>query len=120
MSKNKKTILKWTFGILAALLIVLAAGGWLLFGAFITAANRIEKLEDGLYAMEYNGDYGFDDFLAQGGAASDSALADYLVSYLSHGFYKIESDVQTGEFGCSTICVADERGTVPLPFVWVC
>lgn len=112
MSKNKKTILKWTCGILAALLIILAAGGWWLFGTFITAANSIEKLEDGLYSMECNGDYGFDDFLAQGGAASDSALADYLVTFLSHGFYKIESDVQTGEFGCSTICVADEHSTV--------
>ena len=62
--------------------------------------------------MEYNGDYGFDDFLVQGGAASDSALADYLVSFLSRGFCKIESAVQTGEFGCSTICTQDEHGTV--------
>lgn len=82
-----------------------------MFGIFITAANSIEKLEDGLYSMEYYGDYGFDDFLSQGGAASDSSLADYLIGYLSHGFYKIESDVQTGEFGCSTISVADENGT---------
>ena len=29
-------------------------------------ANSIEKLEDGLYAMEFAGDYGFDDFLANG------------------------------------------------------
>lgn len=110
MSKNKKRIFKWICGIFAALLIVLAVGGWWMFGTFITAANSIEKLEDGLYSMEYNGDYGFDDFLAQGGAASDSALADYLVTFLSHGFYKMESDVQTGEFGCSTICTQDEHG----------
>ena len=112
MKKNHKTILMWVCGIVAALLIILVAGGWAMFGTLITAANSIEKLEDGLYSMEFNGDYGFDDFLAQGGAASDGKVADYLVTFLSHGFYKIESDVQTGEFGCSTICTRDEHGTV--------
>ena len=93
MKKNHKTILKWVCGIVAALLIILAAGVWAMFGTFIKAANSIEKLEDNLYSMEYNGDYGFDDFLARGGAASDGEVADYLVTFLSRGFYKIESDV---------------------------
>ena len=112
ISVKGKTILKWVCGIIAVLLIILAVGAWSMFGTMITAANTIEKLEDGLYSMEYVGDYGFDDFLAQGGASSDSGVAEYLVSFLSHGFYKIESDVQTGEFGCSTICTRDEHGTV--------
>lgn len=83
-----------------------------MFGTIIKAANTIEKLEDGLYSMEYKGDYGFDDFLKRGGAASDSAVADYLVSFLSHGFYKIETDVSSKNFGCSTVCTQDENGTV--------
>ena len=110
--RNAKKVLCWVGGGLAVLLILFAAGAWSMFGTFITAANSIEKLEDGLYAMEYNGDYGLDAFLEQGGASSDSALANYLVGYLSHGFYKIESDVQTGAFGCSTICTTDAHGTV--------
>lgn len=110
--KNHKTVLMWACGIVAMLLIIFAVGEWAMFGTFIQAANSIEKLEDELYAMEFDGDYGFDDFLAQGGAASDSELADYLVTFLSHGFYKIESDVQTGEFGCSTICTKDEHGSM--------
>lgn len=109
---KKKKIFIWVCGIIAALLVILALGAWSMFGTMITAANTIEKLEDNLYAMEYKGNYGFDEFLAQGGASSDSAVADYLVTFLSHGFYKIESDVQTGDFGCSTICVADEQGVV--------
>ena len=112
MNHKKKTVLKWICGILAALPVIIAAGAWAMFGTLITAANSIEKLEDGLYSMEYSGDYGFDAFLAQGGAASDGEVANYLVSFLSHGFYKIEGDVQTGEFGCSTICKQDEHGTV--------
>ena len=55
----KKTILKWIFGVIAALLVLLVAGGWWLFGTLIAAANSIEKLEEGLYSMEYAGDYGF-------------------------------------------------------------
>ena len=109
---KKKTVLKWIGGILAALLVMLAAGAWAMFGSFMKAANSIEKLEAGLYSMEYNGDYGFDDFLARGGAGSDGEVADYLVSFLSRGFYKMESNVQTGQFGCSTICTTDAHGTV--------
>lgn len=112
MGRNKKTVFKWVGSIAAALLVIFAAGAWAMFGPLLTAANSIEKLEQGLYVMEYEGDYGFDDFLAQGGAASDRALADYLVSFLSRGFYKIESDVQSGAFGCSTICTQDQHGTV--------
>ena len=108
---KKKSVLKWVLGVIAALLMVLAAGGWWLFGILIAAANSIEKLEDGLFFMEYAGDYGFDDFLAQGGAVSDGEVASYLVRFLSRGFYKLESDVETGDFGCSTICTRDENGT---------
>ena len=110
--KPLKSILTILLCAAVLLLIVFAAGAWTMFGTMITAANTIEKLEDGLYSMEYKGDYGFDEFLAQGGAASDGEVADYLVSFLSHGFYKMESDVQTGEFGCSTICTRDEDGIV--------
>ena len=52
MRKSNKNALKWIFGVIAVLLVALAAGGWWMFGTFITAANSIEKLEDGLYSME--------------------------------------------------------------------
>ena len=112
MRMKGKNVLKWVCGMIVGLLLVVLTGAWVLFGTFVKAANSIEKLEDGLYAMEYIGDYGFDEFLAQGGAVSDSAVAEYLVCYLSHGFYTIEADAQPGEFGCSTICARDAGGTV--------
>ena len=111
MKTKRKIILKWVCGGIAVLLLMVVVGAWSLFGTLFKAANTVEKLEDGLYSMEYIGDYGFDEFLAQGGASSDGAVADYLVTFLSRGFYKIESDVQTGDFGCSTICAKDEHGT---------
>ena len=112
MKKNPKMMIRWICGILAVWLVILVAGGLWLFGPLFKAANSIEPLEDGLYAMEFCGDYGFDEFLAQGGAASDSEVAMFLTSFLSRGFYKMESDVQTGEFGCSTVFTKDEHGTV--------
>ena len=106
-----KKVIKWAFVIFVVLSVVVCVQGWLMFGDFIKAANTIEKLEENLYVMEYEGDYGFDDFLEQGGANSDSALADYLVSFLSKGLYKVKADVNTGDFGCSTIYLQDENGT---------
>lgn len=110
MTKKKHVWWKWLLGVLAALLLVILAGAWIMFGSNIKAANSIEKLEKSLYYMEYTGDYGFDEFLDNGGADSDSALADYLVTFLSHGFYQPDNTLKTGEFGCSTICLKDEEG----------
>ena len=103
----KKRIMKW-LGITLGIVLVAAAALWAMFGTFIRAANSVKKLEDGLYTMEFTGDYGFDKFLAQGGAASDAEVENYLLWLLSHGFYK--STVQTDGYGCSTICTQDADG----------
>ena len=75
--RTAKRALKWIGITIGVLLIIIAAGAAVMFGPFVKAANSIEKLEDGLYAMEFAGDYGFDDFLANGGAASDGEVAEY-------------------------------------------
>lgn len=110
MIKRKKWIC-WIGGSVAALLILILVGLWAMFGTFIIAAQSIEKLEDGLYSMEYTGDYGFDEFLQQGGATSDGAVSEFLTEYLSHGFYRMDTEVKTGNFSCSTICVSSENGS---------
>lgn len=113
MNKRLKTILKWTLIVLVVAIVVFAVGFWRMFGTFITAARSIEKIEDGLYVMEFRGDYGFDEFLARGGAADDSAVADYLVEFLSRGFSKkADSGIKPDGFGCSTVRVKDENGAV--------
>lgn len=88
---------------LLAVILVIAVGAWNLFGEIVTAANTVTNLEDGLYSMEFQGDYGFDEFLEQGGAASDAEVAAYLTNFLSRGFYKSGATVETQSFGCSTI-----------------
>lgn len=37
----------------------------------IALTSKITQLEDGFSAVRYDGDYGFDGFLSQGGASSD-------------------------------------------------
>lgn len=105
-----RKFLKWGGIALAAVLVAAIISAWALFGTFVKAATSIEKLEDGLYSMEFAGDYGFDEFLAKGGADSDEGVAEYLTSFLSRGFYKPESKMHTGDFGCSTIYTQDADG----------
>lgn len=113
MKKRWKKILIRTAVVLVLILAVIALGAWRKFGTFIVAARSIHSLEPGLYVMEYRGDYGFDDFLAQGGADTDSKMADYLVGFLSGGYYKrADNEIKPGDFGCSTVCVKDKSGTV--------
>ena len=113
MKKRIKTIVRLILFILAVALVIIAFGFWRMFGTFIVAARSIHKLQDGLYVMEYRGDYGLDEFLAQGGADSDSALANYLMGYLSGGYVTQEDvEITPGDYGCTTVCVKDKKGDV--------
>lgn len=96
--------------VLAAVLVTALVGGWSMFGTQLTAANTIEELDEGLWAMEYKGDYGFDGFLAQGGAASDAAMGDYIAAYLSHGFWKPDTSTAGGKYGCSALMTESPEG----------
>lgn len=90
---------------LAALLLIVC-----LFWSIIRSAIGVKKLEDGLYSMEYSGDYGLEDFLEQGGKSSDIAVADFVIDRLFHGLADL--GLQSRPFGCSTLSVSspeDER-----------
>lgn len=95
---------------LVAVLVTTLIGGWVMFGTQLTAANTIEKLDDGLWCMEYKGDYGFDGFLAQGGAKSDAEMGDYIASFLSHGFLKPDTSIAGGDYGCSVLMTQTPEG----------
>ncbi|MCI9081841.1 MAG: linear amide C-N hydrolase [Lachnospiraceae bacterium] len=73
----------------------------------VSLNSEIRELENGLSAVKYEGDYGFDAFLSVGGASSDrevvSFLAENLLSDMNIGF-------SGGTFGCSTISVKSEGG----------
>jgi len=73
----------------------------------IDPTEKMTELEDGLSAVRYEGDYGFDKFLSGGGASSDGEVIEFLTGNLPGSL-----DLKfTGEiFGCSTITVQNAGG----------
>ena len=48
--------------VIAVVLIAALAAAWFMFGTQLTVAMTIKKLDEGLWSMEYKGNYGFDGF----------------------------------------------------------
>lgn len=70
--------------------------------------TKIQVLEEGLSVVRFEGNYGFDEFLGQGGASSDDGVVEYLSSALL-------SDIPgllmgQNPFGCSTLSVKNSEG----------
>lgn len=74
----------------------------------VTPETGITRLEDGLSAVRYEGDYWFDRFLEQGGASSDSEVVHFLSRQMGLG--KSQPIFQTNGFGCSTLAVKSPEG----------
>ena len=111
--KNNKKIVKIIMiilGVIVALVGIMIAVIWIVFGEQITAAKTVKKLEDGLYYMEYKGDYGFDKFLEEGGASTDEKMAEYITDFLYKGLKKTENNKVEKDFGCSTLAVESVEG----------
>ena len=77
-------------------------------GKFITADNTITELDNGFSAVRFDGDYGFEGFLSQGGAKSDAEVIKYLASKLASDAGNLSFGGQA--FGCSTISARNKEG----------
>lgn len=73
----------------------------------ISLDSEITELEKGFQAVKFEGNDGFEEFLSQGGASSDSEVIRFLTEHLIAG-----TDLEfMGEFfGCSTIAVSSPDG----------
>ena len=94
--------------LLSVLGLVIVAGVlvWMEFGPLVKGAMSAEKLDDGLYYMEYKGDDGFKELMARGGCNDISVLASYVMEFLSKGHFKPDSiNVPIKPVGCSTLTV---------------
>lgn len=67
--------------------------------------KEIRELENGFSAVRYEGEYGFEAFLDQGGADSDADVAAYITSLLAQ-----EIHMEGTPFGCSTLSVKNLDG----------
>lgn len=71
-------------------------------------SEKITELTDGLSAVRYTGDYGFDEFLAGGGASSDAEVVSFL---MESGIADFGNLLFGGNpFGCSTLSVKNTDG----------
>lgn len=76
--------------------------------AFITPTEEITKLENGLSVVRYEGNYGFEGFLEQGGADSDASVVEYVSSQIMDNLSGL---IFGGNpFGCSTVSVQNTNG----------
>ncbi len=103
--KKKQKRMAWCISLL---LLVVMIAAFILVGALLRAAVQVERLEDGLYYMDYTGDYGLEAFLEQGGASSDLAVADFAVKRFFHGAVNLH--LQPEGFGCSTLAASGPEG----------
>lgn len=106
----KGTIIKLMKRIAIALLILVIVAGLSVYSLFhheIQTLQSMEKLDEyPLYSMEYQGDYGFDEFLATG-ASSDGELVDFVVKRLLKG---LPIEINIPSLGCSTFLAENEDG----------
>ncbi len=107
-----KKVLKIALLSVLGLVVVIGVLMWLEFGPLVKGALSAEKIDDGLYYMEYRGDDGFDGLMAQGGFESADQMVSYIVEYLSRGHYKPEVQTQKTDFGCSALTVKTPEGGV--------
>lgn len=75
---------------------------------WISPTSEIVELEDGFSTVRFDGDYGFDGFLAGGGASSDGEVVEYLANNLLSDLNF--GDLLGGIFGCSTIAAQSPEG----------
>ena len=108
MKKTVK-ILLWS---LFALLLLFLAGAWVKFGPLVKGAMSVEKLDDGLYYMEYKGDDGFDELVAGGGGRSSGELVGFVMNFLSKGYYNPPVTPAPAQYGCSSLTVRTPENEV--------
>lgn len=73
----------------------------------ISLDSGITELEKGFEAVKFEGNDGFEEFLSQGGASSDSEVIRFLTEHLSAG---TDLNFMGDFFGCSTIAVGSLDG----------
>lgn len=108
MNKKTKKILKIVAASVAAVLLAVCIGIYALFHNEISTLRSLEKVNDyPLYTMDYQGDYGLDAFLEQGGASNDGELVSFVVKRLLKG---LPIEINIPSLGCSTFTAKTPDG----------
>lgn len=90
MRKSIKVALCCALGLVVAATIYV----WITFGSLIKGAISVEKMDDGLYYMEYKGDDGFDELMA------DASGKSVVVEYVDNEMAVTETPFVTNHYLC--------------------
>ena len=108
-----KKVIKIVLWALLGLIVITGVYSSILFGPLVKGAMSVEKLDEGLYYMEYKGDDGFAGLIEQGGGRTSEELVGYVISFLSKGFYKLPSPEPAAvQYGCSALTVRNSESEV--------
>ena len=107
--KKAVRIILWS---LLALTLLFFIGAWAQFGPLVKGAMSVEKLDEGLYYMEYKGDDGFDELIARGGGRSSGELVGYVMNFLSKGYYNPPITPAPAQYGCSALTARTPENSV--------
>lgn len=108
-----KKIIKAFLWCLLALVLFIGIGAWAKFGPFMKGAKSVEKLDEGLYYIEYKGEDGFAGFVERGGASNAGDLSVYIIEFLSQGYYHPEVPAPVpAQYGCSALTAPTPEGGI--------
>ena len=109
MKRIVKTIL-WS---LLAFVLLSEANAWAQAESLKQGALSVQKLDDGLYYMEYKGDDGFTGLLEKGGGRSAGQLVGYVMNFISKGFQQAQAPKPVpAHYGCSALTTRTPEGDV--------
>ncbi|OUO20864.1 C45 family peptidase [Collinsella sp. An307] len=107
MSRAKKIVLGVVIAVVA-LAVAAVVTVFALFGHELATLNSIEKVDDyPLYTMTYDGDYGIDAFIEQGGASNDAELIQFVVNRIMKG---LPITIDLPDLACSTFNATTAEG----------
>ena len=109
-------VLKRLACVLAALVIALAVAVFALWHNGLATLSSLKKLSDrdeshrdgAVYQLNVSGGYYFDDFLAQGGASTDSELISFITQSITKGI--IPMNIKTSTIACSAFTADTQSG----------
>ncbi len=109
-------VLKRLACVLAALVIALAVAVFALWHNELATLSSLKKLSDrneahrdgAVYQINFSGGYYFDDFLAQGGASTDSELISFITQSITKGI--IPMNIKTSTIACSAFTADTQSG----------
>ena len=109
-------VLKRLACVLAALVIALAVAVFALWHNELATLSSLKKPSDrdeahrdgAVYQLNVSGGYYFDDFLAQGGASTDSELISFITQSITKGI--IPMNIKTSTIACSAFTADTQSG----------